>query len=137
MSPLTMLAGNPFPVYDTLLLKFRTYVQIYEDNDPTNTTRTRTTRAIISLNPTEIVQGGYMFMSLVTKFPIERKQCDVPIMPTHAIQAVEAMVKRQDQPLMRDGRLNFEWRPDVTFGDGYEVDEYTELDLDDEESIED
>ena len=53
MSPLTMITGKPFPDYDTLLSEFGTYVHIYEDNDPTNTTRAQRTPAI-ALNPTAI-----------------------------------------------------------------------------------
>ena len=51
MSPLTMMTGKPFPDYNSLLLEFGTYVQVYEDNSPTNTTKARTT-PVIALNPT-------------------------------------------------------------------------------------
>jgi hypothetical protein len=36
---------------------------MFEDNDPANTNRTRSTRAI-ALNATGNTQGGYFFMSL-------------------------------------------------------------------------
>ena len=55
MSPLTMMTGKPFPDYNSLLLEFGTYVQVYEDNSPTNTSKARTTPAI-ALNPTGNVQ---------------------------------------------------------------------------------
>ena len=51
MSPLTIMTGKPFPDYNSLLLEFGTYAHIFEDNDPTNTTKARTTPAI-ALNPT-------------------------------------------------------------------------------------
>ena len=72
MSPLTIMTGKPFPDYNTLLLEFRIYVHIFEDNDPTNTTSARTTTAI-AFNPIGNAQEGYMFISLVTNFPIDRK----------------------------------------------------------------
>lgn len=75
-------------------------------------------------------------MSLITDFPVDKKQWDVLPMPVHVIQAMEAMTDRQDQLLMRDGRLNFEWRPCVPFGDNYKDNGHIELDLDDEENIE-
>ena len=67
MSPLTIMTGKPFPDYDNLLLEFGTYVHIYEDNDPTNTTKARTTPAI-ALNSTGNEAGAYVVMSLVTGF---------------------------------------------------------------------
>ena len=147
MSPLTIMTGKPFPDYDTLLLEFGTYVHIYEDNDPTNTTKARTTPAI-ALNSTGNEAGAYVFMSLVTGFPVERKQWDELIMPAHVIRAVEDMAERQEQPLLRDGRLIFEWRPGVPIDDededddevldveieGYNNHEDDDLELDEEEA---
>jgi len=60
------------------------------------------------------------------------KQWDVLPMPGHVIQAVEAMAERQDQPLMKDGILNFEWRPGVPIGDDYEEDDHVQMDTEDE-----
>ena len=56
-SPLTIMTGKPFHDYNTLLLEFGIYVHIFEDNDPTNTTRARTTPSI-ALNPTGNAQEG-------------------------------------------------------------------------------
>ena len=112
MSPLTIITGKLFPDYSTLLLEFGIYVHIFKDNDSTNTTRAPTTPAI-ALNPTGNAQEEYMFMSLVTGFPVDRKQWNVLPMPAHVIQAVEAMAERQCQPLLKDDRLIFEWRPGV------------------------
>jgi hypothetical protein len=93
MSPLTIMTGKPFPDYGDLLLEFGTYVHIFEDNDPTNTTKARTTPAI-ALNSTGNESGAYVFMSLVTGFTVERKQWDELIMHAHVIRAVEVMAER-------------------------------------------
>ena len=46
-----------------LSIKFGPYAQVFEDNNPTNINKARTTGAI-ALNPTGNEQGGYLFMSL-------------------------------------------------------------------------
>ena len=89
MSTLTMMTGKPFPDYNKLTLEFGTYINIFKNNDPTNTTRTRTTPAI-TLKPTGSGQGGYFFMSLVTGYPVDRQQWTVLPMPNHVIKLVEA-----------------------------------------------
>ena len=57
--------------------------------------------------------------------------------PTHVIQRVEDMAESQNQPLMRDGRLNFEWRPGVPFGDNYDEGGHVEDGIVNEEVEED
>lgn len=64
-SPLTILTGQTPPDYNKLRLEFGTYVQVFEDKEPTNTMATRNVGAI-ALNPTGNAQGDYYFMSLVT-----------------------------------------------------------------------
>ena len=132
MSPLTMMTGRPFPDFNSLTLEFGTYVHIYEDNNPTNTSKSRTTPAI-TLNQTGSVLGGYFFMSLITGKEVSRQQWTVLPMPDEAILAVEAMAEEEGQPHMTDGMLNFEWRPGVPFKDG--EDEDADLNLDDEELV--
>ena len=95
MSTLTMMTGRPFPEYSEFSLEFGSYVQVFEDNDPTNTMKLRTTPAI-ALDPTNNLQGGYDFMSLVTGCKLERQQWDVIPMPRHVIQAVESMAEREE-----------------------------------------
>ena len=73
-----------------------------------------------------------MFISLVTGFPIDRKQWDVLPMTAHIIQAVEAMAERQGQPLLKDGRLIFEWRPGVLFERDQTEDQQLEMEYDEE-----
>jgi len=46
MSTLSMMTGRPLPYYKKILLEFGTYVQVFEDSNPANTTKSRTTPAI-------------------------------------------------------------------------------------------
>ena len=73
-----------------------------------------------------------MFMSLVTGFPVDRKQWDVLPMPVHVIQAVDTMAERQGQPLLKDGRLIFEWRPGVPLEIDQTEDQQLEMEYDEE-----
>ena len=62
MSPLTIMTGKPNPNYHDLKIEFGAYAQVFEDNDPTNTVRNRTTGAI-ALTPTGNAQSGYYFLT--------------------------------------------------------------------------
>ena len=130
------MTGRPFPDYNKMTLDFGEYVHIFEDNDPSNTTKARTTPTI-ALNPIGNEQGGYNFMSLVTGHELDRQQWDVIIMPNHVIKAVEAMAEREKQPAMRDGNLIFEWRPGITIEGEYEEedDEETQVYVEDEAPV--
>ena len=128
MSTLTMMTGRPFPEYSEFSLEFGSYVQVFKDNDPTNTMKLRTTPAI-ALNPTNNLQGGYDFMSLVTGCKLERQQWDVIPMPRHVIQAVESMAEREEQPLLQNGEMIFEWGPNRPIIKEHEQNvEYTDTD---------
>jgi hypothetical protein len=50
LSPLTIMTGRANPDYNELKLEFGSYVQVFEDNTPSNTTTSRNTGAIV-LNP--------------------------------------------------------------------------------------
>jgi hypothetical protein len=52
LSPLTVMTGRANPDYNDLKLEFGSYVQVFEDNTPSNTTASRNTGAIV-LNPTD------------------------------------------------------------------------------------
>jgi hypothetical protein len=65
ISPFTMITGRPNPDYNQMTLDFGTYVQVYEDNKPTNSTMPRSTGAI-ALNPTGNILGDH-FLSLSTQ----------------------------------------------------------------------
>jgi hypothetical protein len=80
LSPLTIMMGRPGPDYNDTKIEFGTYTQVFESNDPTNTTKARTTGAI-ALTPTGNAQGGYYFMSLTTGRKLSRQQWDELPMP--------------------------------------------------------
>ena len=65
LSPLTIMTGRASPDYNDLKLEFGSYVQVFEDNTPRNTTTSLNTGVIV-LNPTGNAQGDHFFMSLVT-----------------------------------------------------------------------
>lgn len=71
ISPASILTGAPLPDFHCMRLEFGSYVQVFEDNDPTNTPRARSLGAI-TLNPTGNAQGDYYFMSLATGAQISR-----------------------------------------------------------------
>jgi hypothetical protein len=76
LSPLTIMTGSPSSDYNELKLEFGAYAQVFEANDPTNTTKARTTGAI-TLTPTgNNAQGGYHFLSLATGRKLSRQQWD-------------------------------------------------------------
>ena len=110
LSPLTIMTGVPLPNYTSMPLEFGSYVQVFEMNDPTNTTKARTTGAI-TLNPTGNAQGSYHFMSLISGHRLSRMQWTVLPMPDNVIAAVEAMAAAQNQPLIEGGCPLFEWQP--------------------------
>ena len=81
MSPACILTGAAVPDFNSMRLEFGTYVQVFEDNDPTNTPRARSLGAI-ALNPTGNAQGDYYFMSLATGAKISRHQwTELPPLP--------------------------------------------------------
>ena len=55
--PLTIMTGRPNINYNELKIEFGAYAQVFEENDPTNTVKTRTAGAI-ALTPTDNAQGG-------------------------------------------------------------------------------
>jgi hypothetical protein len=97
-------------------IEFGAYAQVFEDNDPTNTVRTRTTGAI-ALTPTGNAQGGYYFLSLTTGRRLSRQQWDKLPMPDGVIAAVEAMAEADHQPLLGHGAPIFEWSPGIPIED--------------------
>ena len=92
-------------------LEFGSYVQVFEDNDPTNTLRARSLGAI-ALTPTGNAQGDYNFMSLATGQKISRHNWTALPMTDTAIARVEAIAFQENQPLLQERGLVVEWRPD-------------------------
>jgi len=85
LSPLTILTGCPNPDYNNLKLEFGSYTQVFEDNNPTNTTASPSMGAIV-LHPTGNARGDYFFMSLTTGCHLSRHQW-TPVPMTDAIIA--------------------------------------------------
>jgi hypothetical protein len=89
LSPASIVTGAATPDYTCMRLELGSYVQVFEDNAPTNTPRARSMGAI-ALTPTGNTQGDYHFMSLSTGARISRHTwTKVPITDT-AIARVEA-----------------------------------------------
>ena len=84
-----------------------TYVQVFEDNDPSNTPRGRSLGAI-ALCPTGNAQGDYYFMSLATGSRISRHNWTVLPVPDTAIARVEALAMHEGRPLIQERDLVIE-----------------------------
>jgi hypothetical protein len=122
MSPATVLTGAGTPDYTRMRLEFGTYVQVFEDNTPSNTLRSRSLGAI-ALSPTGNTQGDYYFMSLATGEKLSRHSWTVLPLTDAAIARVEAIALHQQQPLIQSSGLVVEWRPDQHIDDSeYDVD---------------
>ena len=117
MSPATIMTGRPGPDFAHLKLEFGSYVQVFEDNDPTNTTKSRNTGAI-TLSHTGNAQGDYFFMSLVTGRRLSRHAWTAVPMPNAVIATVERMAELEQQPLIEGGLPLFEWGPNVPILNG-------------------
>ena len=116
LSPDAIVTGAGPPDYNALQLEFGSYVQVFEDNDPTNTPRARSLGAI-ALSPTGNAQGDYNFMSLATGAKITRHQwTEIPITEA-TIARVEALAKQDKQPLIQSSGLVVEWRHDMPIDD--------------------
>jgi len=131
LSPLNIMTGKPSPDYHQMKIDFGSYVQVFEDNDPTNTTKSRRTGAIV-LNPTGNAQGDYHFMSLTTGRRLARRQWTLVPMTDAVIAAVEARAEAERQPLIAGGCPTFEWRPDRAMQEDYVVDNYEVINQDNE-----
>jgi len=121
LSPLTIMTGRSNPDYNDLKLEFGSYVQVFEDNTPSNTTTSRNTGAIV-LNPTGNAQGDYFFMSLVTGKRLSRHQWNEIPMTNAVISAVKAMAEKEGLPLIKGGVPLFEWPPNASVEDFLEED---------------
>jgi hypothetical protein len=119
LSPTTIVTGVGTPDYACMRLELGSYVQVFEDNDPTNTPRARSLGAI-ALLPTGNAQGDY-FLSLSTGARISRHTwTELPITDS-AIARVEALAFADGQPLIQERGLVVEWRHDHPIDD-YEYD---------------
>ena len=116
LSPHTIITGQQPRGYRQYQLDFGTYVQVFEDNDPSNTTKSRTTGAI-SLNHSRSSSGGYHFLSLVTGLRLARRQWTEVPMPEWVPKYVEDMAASEKQQVFINNEPLWEWRPGVPFVD--------------------
>ena len=112
LSPLSIVTGAGKVDYNHLKLEFGTYVQIFNDNQPTNTMAPRTTGAI-ALNSVRNSKGDYYFLNLETGRRVSRHQWTVLPMPHSVIQQVHLLALKDKMPLLRQQSLIFERRPGV------------------------
>jgi hypothetical protein len=111
MGPSTIVTGTATPDYNAMRVELGTYVQVFEDNDPSNTPRGRSLGAI-ALCPTGNAQGNYYFMSLATGSRISGHNWTVLPVPDTAIARVKALAMHEGRPLIQERGLVIEWRPD-------------------------
>ena len=104
LSPAAIVTGARPPDFNNMRLEFGTYVQVFEDNSPSNTTKTRSLGAI-ALNPTGNAQGDYFYMSLATGAKISRHQWHALPMTNSAIARVEALALQDKMPLIQASGL--------------------------------
>ena len=131
MSPRMLVTGLPNPDYRQCKLEFGAYVQVFEDNLPSNTTKART-RGAIALYHTGNAAGDYFFMSLTTGTVIQRHQwTELPI-TDDAIARVHELAIEQNQPLLEGDSPRFEWSPNQPLDGDDESDD--DEDSDDEYS---
>ncbi|KAI2510045.1 Reverse transcriptase (RNA-dependent DNA polymerase) [Fragilaria crotonensis] len=122
MSPNSIVTGTTVPDYNHMRIEFGTYVQLFEDNTPSNTLKSRSVGAI-ALSPTGNAQGDYFFMSLATGKKLSRASWTALPMTDAAIARVEAIALHQNQPLLQSSGLVVEWRPDQTIDESeYDLD---------------
>jgi hypothetical protein len=110
MSPASIVTGVANPDYNSMRIEFGAYVQVFEDNAPSNTLRSRSLGAI-ALTPTGNAQGDYFFLSLATGNRLSRHQWTELPMTDTAIARVEALALHERQPLLQNSGLVVEWRP--------------------------
>jgi len=122
MSPTTIMTGMPPVDYNHLTVDFGSYALVFEDNDPTNTTKARSTGAI-ALNPTGNTEGDHHFMSLSTGRRLARRQWTSVPMPDSVIAAVEARAALEGQPLLVGNCPVFEWTHDMPITDDEDDDD--------------
>ena len=101
MSPHTIVTGKPVPGFNNMRIKFGSYAQVFEDNQPTNTNKSWTL-GTITLTATGNANGDHYFISLATGACISRHEwTEMPITNT-AIAQVEAIAASEEQPLIQE-----------------------------------
>ena len=132
-SPHTLLTGEPINYNKHLKYSFGTYVQAFNNNDPTNTMEERTIEAIY-LGPIWEKPGGHKLMDLHTGRVITRqKVTEIPVTPT-VIKAVEEMAERQG---MKGLKIRTRHETRIHPADWIAGVDYEDNDEDDEDEYED
>jgi Reverse transcriptase (RNA-dependent DNA polymerase). len=108
VTPRNIVDGLPHLDCNHLQYEFGSYVQLYIQEQITNTMRGRTIDAIV-LDPTD--DGKYNFLSLETGKMVDGRVKEVLPITQRVIDMVEAMGGKQGQPLSQSRMLAFEWRP--------------------------
>jgi hypothetical protein len=122
MSPSTIVTGAATPDYNSMRLELGTYVQVFEEHDPTNTSRSRSLGAI-ALCPTGNTQGDYYFLSLSTDTRMSCHNWTILPIPDTAIARVKAIALHEGRPLIQERGFIVEWRPDHPIDDSeYDLD---------------
>jgi len=102
MSPAGLVLGHaPPPDFSVMRLEFGTYVQVFADNDPTNTPCARSLGAI-ALDSMGNAQGDYNFLSLASGSKFSRHHWTALPMTDTAIARVEALAVANNQPLIQE-----------------------------------
>lgn len=131
LSPSTIMTGRPAPDFNEMKLEIGSYVQVFEDETPTNTQRARTLGAI-TMEPLTNAADGVTFMSLATGQKITRKSWDEIPMTDLAIARVEALAVRDGNPPIQESGMLVEWRPDHPIDDDEYDDDYVQKEEEDE-----
>ncbi len=116
LGPASIVTGVATPDYNCMRIEFGAYVQVFEDNSPSNTLRARSLDAI-ALTPTGNAQGDYHFLSLATGNRLSRHSWTALPMTDTAIARVEALALQEKQPLVQTSGLVVEWRHDQPIDD--------------------
>jgi len=96
-----IMTGKLDLAYNSCKVEFGSYILVFEDNNPTNTTKSCSTGAIM-LNPTGNTKGDYHFMSLSTGHWLAQQQWTAMPMPDVIITAVEAHTKAKNSQSLKE-----------------------------------
>ena len=92
-SPRAIILGRPVDYDKHCKVKCGAYVQAYNDNNPTNTTKERSIDGIF-LKSLDNIQGGYEVLDLKTGQPTTRFHVDELPMPKEVIARVEQLAEK-------------------------------------------
>jgi len=105
-SPRTIMSGETLNFKKHLSLKVGQYCQIHEEDEPRNSQLPRTQGANC-LGPSDNIQGGFNFMTLLTTRKVVRRKWDVIPMPDTVIAQINTLGSDQPELLVftdRSGR---------------------------------